>query len=135
MVVALAGCGAAEQAVDQAAGQVTARAEREATCVQWRVVQGLVERRNDPRIADLVDGAVSQLNTLVSEEQRATFADALDQAQAVAAAAGEEAQLVTDGADQALIDEATAVTDEARSTFEGAVGGIETYCAGTLSAG
>jgi hypothetical protein len=135
MVAVLAGCGAAEQAVDQAAGQVTARAEREATCVQWRVVQELVERRDDPRIAELVDGAVAQMNTLVSEEQRATFADALDRARDVAAAAGEEARLVTDGADQALIEEATAVTDEARATFEGAVSGIETYCVGTLSAG
>ena len=131
----LTGCGVAEQAAEDAVGDVQARAEREATCAQWRVVEELVARRDDPQVASLVDEALAQLEAQVPADVQQLFADAAGEGRRLAEAAGEQARVVADGADPAVVDEATRVADEAQATFDEAVAGIEEYCAGTIAQG
>jgi hypothetical protein len=122
VLVAAAGCGAAENAVNQVAD----RGRREAYCAQWRIAREVADRRDDPRVAQALLAARNQLLGLVPDEQRASLDSALEQA-------GELAELTARTANRAAgtIDEAA--LNEAEQAFDDAVAKIESSCDGTLT--
>lgn len=122
VLVAAAGCGAAENAVNQVAD----RGQREAYCAQWRIAREIADRRDDPRVAQALRAARNQLLGLVPDEQQATLEAALEKA-------GELGELTAGAADRAAgtIDEAA--VNEAQQAFDDAVANIESYCDGTLT--
>ncbi len=114
----LVGCGA-EQVADELTQRATDRVEREAFCLQWRLVQEAGEAVGASSAADRLRAQATQLTDSVPPEQRAALQQALDDA----------AQLTDSAAGE--LDEQTKASVEADLRTQ--LAELDQYCAGTLT--
>lgn len=114
----LAGCGA-EQLADEFTQRATDRVEREAFCLQWRLVQKAGDAVGGSAAADRLRAEATQLTDSVPPGQRERLQQALDNA----------AQLA-DGAAGDLDEQAKASVEADLRTQ---LAELDRYCAGTLT--